>query len=331
MQHYIQQATAPLLTTIQTLQAQLQHMQQQQQQTTTPSTSVAAAASTSASTSTGTAIRSRKVVHPEKYKGEPGKYVLIHITALEDYFVSLGLQDDAEKLKTATELHAGKAQEWWFNLARLKQRPTTWEEYKALLVERFQGIQSDMVAFTQLETFKQTGSVNDYASDFETLAVLAGYDGTNARDNLYLQRKFITGLKYKIRNKVWDLKPATFEAARKLALEQEAFFATNKQLDDGASTSKGQSSSKDRPNRSAISSAPVPMELGAAEAKTSTRGPNGPARGDRLVLPRADISPEEEKYRRENKLCIYCGRPNHVAKDCRRRLAEARARAMNTR
>lgn len=325
VQSTVQQATGSLTSHIHHLQAEVQQLRQSNHSL---SQQVAASSSTpratSASTSSGTAVRSRKVVHPDKYGGEPGAHVLVHLTAMEDYFASLNLTDEKEMLNSAAELHTDKAKMWWFNMGSLEQRPTTWEGYKTLLKKRFQGVMSDMVAFTQLEQHKQTTSVSAYASQFETYAVLAGYNAQKPDDNLYLRRRFIVGLKFGVRNKVMDKNPATFEDALTAAFQEESRYATNKQLDDGpSSSSKGHSHS--RPNHSATSTGPAPMELGAAEVHSGR--PNGQARGDRPRLPRANISEEELKRRRDNNLCIYCGSPKHKIKDCGKRLEDAKTMA----
>lgn len=321
VQSTVQQATGPLNSHIQSLQAELQQLRQSNQSLAQQVAASSAPRTTSASTSSGTITRTRKVVHPDKYGGEPGQHVLVHLTAMEDYFASLKLKDETEMLEAAAELHTGAAKTWWYNLSHLNKRPTTWKDYKDLLRKRFLGVMSDMVAFTQLENLKQTSTISAYASDFETLAVLAGYDAQKPDDNRYLLRRFTVGLKFAVRNKVMDKSPACYEDALSVALAEESKQATNRQLDDRPSSSKAHSSS--RASNSASSTGPTPMELGAAEF--NSKRPNGQARGDKPRLPRANISEEELKRRKDNNLCIYCASPSHKIRDCSKRLADAKA------
>lgn len=54
-------------------------------------------------------------------------------------------------------------------------------------------------------------------------------------------------------------------------------------------------------------SGPSPMDIGAV--RTATDRPKSPGRGP--------LSAEERQNRIDNRLCFYCGKPNHVSKNCR--------------
>jgi len=260
--------------------------------------------------------RSRRVVPPEKYKGERGNKVLLHLTALQDYFVSLNLNSDDEKLLAAIELHADAALVWWHNLSQLNQRPATYADYEVALKRQFEGANSVQVAFTELERLNQTGTVEAYVLQFESLSVQAEYDSRNPAINHHLKLKFQQGLRRKIRAEVMSKSPASYEAARDLALTQEAIYNTWRSFEEGYSKSSASSRSQGG------SSSNTPMELGAAEVKHD-KYPKGLG-GKQPPFPRADISKEEEQRRRANGLCIYCAAKGHITRECPKRQEDAK-------
>ena len=272
----------------------------------------------------------RKVLPPAKYAGENGIQVRYHIAALEGYFRALQLTDPDEQVLAAVELHTGDATSWWYNLAILGNHPETFEEYKTMLLDRFEGMDCELLAFTDLEGLKQVGTVESYIVQFESLAIQAKYNAERAEDNRHLKNKFLVGLKPAVRRHVITQKAATYETAKSAAMDMDTINYTNRRFEpdhkqgnssrsysgavkSGASTSAGSSSS--------------PMDLGAATTGRQSTTPKELGHGNKLRLPMANISKETEEDRRSKGLCMYCGAKGHAARNCKKRHADALALA----
>lgn len=264
----------------------------------------------------------RKVIAPDFYKGEQGSAVVHHLVLASSYVRCLGLTGDREKIDAAVELLRGEALTWWLNLVAGQQAPATWELYTAALVSRFHGANAEFAAQCQFDDLRQLTTVDTFVTQFESLGIQAGYDNTAPAMAKHLKFKFLRGLKEGIRSRVMTQNPADYDAAKALALQQEAILLCARSMDRPRSPSPY---SRTTYAQAAAPPRTTPMELGAIQERRATPGkvrPGG-SNGSRLQLPRADIPRAEYERRRREGLCVYCGEKGHLAGACPRRFADA--------
>ncbi|KAK4683623.1 hypothetical protein P7C73_g6615, partial [Tremellales sp. Uapishka_1] len=150
----------------------------------------------------------------------------------------------------------------------------------------------------KLKSLRQTKSVTSYSTEFTRYSAYLHW-GDEA-----LRHAYFDGLKEDVKDKLLtpnefaslaDLVDASIKwdnllYQRRRSVVPRAFAQT--------STIVTQSRQTVPPSRP-VSTTHVPMEIDAVQPRFSP------------------LTPEEREHRFKNKLCMYCGKPGHVAKDCR--------------
>jgi hypothetical protein len=200
---------------------------------------------------------------------------------------------DQLRVLTAVSFLQGNAMTWWRALIGV-QDPTTvpWIDFVQRLRDEFLPVNAVKVASDKLERLKQTGSVANFVKEFRTLALQI--PDLSAAEKL---RRFLSGLKSRVRMEVDLRNPATVEEAVTLA----------ERIDDLTYQASRRSPGSSSFSVAAQDSRP-PMDL-SSMSLNNTRRPNKFSK----------LTPEErEKLRRENR-CFYCREVGHSAVKCPRK------------
>ncbi|KAJ9543643.1 hypothetical protein OSB04_023350 [Centaurea solstitialis] len=136
------------------------------------------------------------------------------ITRAEVYFEVQGTPSNV-KVKLA-KLSMEGATIHWFNLLWATTENLTWERFKQALIERYGGRQSDN-PFEELKDLNQTGSVDEFITEFEYISSQV----SRLPEEQYLGY-FLGGLRPEIRLRVRTFNPMNRVQAMKLARDVES-------------------------------------------------------------------------------------------------------------
>ena len=192
---------------------------------------------------------------PEPYDGRRDCLVVnTWLYKVEKYLVLAGIANpavplnDANQILFASTFLTGTAAVWWYTLVQSGQTPTTWNEFKAAMVEEFVPEHHVRRARERLRKLKQTHSVSKYLSDFRNM-VLTIPDITEEEKFV----KFCSELRYEVRLEVIKSTATTFNEAARIALRVDsALWAAGNFTGFSAGSGSG-------------SNIPTPMEIGNIE------------------------------------------------------------------
>ena len=173
------------------------------------------------------------------------------------------------------------------------ERLTTWESFKAALVEQFSPVDPIKVARDQLADLQQETSVREYTSRFRHLCTII----TNISEAEKLDR-YVRGLKPRTRREVELREPPvrTFAAASKIAERVDSNLG---RIFPGTQQSI------------VPANGPVPMELGMMARHTSDDDDYSSQ-----TEPHGRLTTEEREHRKAHGLCFYCGSDKHLRQGC---------------
>lgn len=122
-------------------------------------------------------------------------------------------------LTTVASLHMDENAESWLQVYKLKVGLGSWQEFMVAVQEKF-GAYDYQHAIDELLDLQQTGSVVEYAGEFEALQYQITMHDLGMGD-VYFISQFIKGLKPELRYQVQGQVPAIMERAVRLAEIQE--------------------------------------------------------------------------------------------------------------
>jgi hypothetical protein len=202
---------------------------------------------------------------------------------------------------TAASLHFEDKAAKWLQVYRKQHGITLWPQFVTAVEQQF-GSHEFRDALTELTELSQTGSVEEYTAQFESLQFDVAMHNT-AYDELFFVNHFTRGLKPEIRDAVQSQVPDTMHRAIMLArIHQRVLDRTKAKF---RKLSSGKSSS--------VSSFP----------KSESR----PSSSSTLWRER-----QIRDYRKAHGLCFHCGEkfdPTHVASCPKRGSAQVHAVALN--
>ena len=222
--------------------------------------------------------------------------------------------DDKTKLAYAVNLLENEAYEWVKPalLADVDKKPEyvqTWAAFRKEFFKMFSDVDIKEVSYQRIQALRQTGSASTYANEFRRHSLNLDWNDEPLRQH------FFGGLKSEVKDKV--LSPTDFTDLNALIesaikwdnlLYQRRKDPNNTKANDRPNTDKQpwhkplmQNQFKPQPWINGpparnLGTGPAPMDIG------TIRGP---------------LSQEEKERRRTNRLCFYCGKPNHTAMECR--------------
>jgi hypothetical protein len=204
---------------------------------------------------------------------------------------------------TSATMHMKDNAGRWAEVQRLKGALSSWEEFMAAVEAKF-GAYDYPHALNELLELRQTGSVEEYVSAYESLQFVIEMHNTGY-DNMFFITQFTRGLKPEIAVVVQSQLPQTMETAVRIAKVQEQL------LDKGKLRyTKQQYPPKTYPNS-------VPKLDSKVQATAPTQ-----------------LSKERQKrdFCRANNLCFYCSEPfdsTHLAKCAKRPRSHMNAIVVN--
>lgn len=153
---------------------------------------------------------------------------------------------DLNRITFASSYFSGNAAVWWFNIVQSVAAPTTWDNFKELVIKEFIPADHTRRAREKLRKLKQLGSVEKYVAEFRNtiLAISDMHEGEKTD-------RFVQGLKYGVKVEVMKSGVETFDECARIAMNV-----------DNAIWSAKRESSSSFPSRDAGPSRPVPMEIG---------------------------------------------------------------------
>ena len=272
--------------------------------------------------------RQPKIANPEKYGGDKESLRDFLATCRSVFIIrSADYDTDTKKILFIGNLLTGPARTWF----RVQEENATslmvnYEEFVTGLKDLFGDPNAQTTAQNKLRVLTQgRGSVANYTSHFMNLIFDSGYD-IEAR-----KACFYNGLSDEVKDglALTEL-PNDLTALIKMAtkLDNRLFDRRRSAIRNRIPTSPPMT-----PPQRTVTWKPA-LTTNSWKPKTIFPRPNGssgptPMDLDKTTHVRA-ITPEERTRRMDNKLCLYCGKPNHIAVDCPNKNAKVRAATRST-
>ena len=248
-----------------------------------------------------------KLPDPRTFDGSRTSRALTnHLYDVKQHFKvdPLKFPTDDLKIVFAASFLKDTARTWYQTLDDSPTGPpwSTFEQYEEQLQSNFSEINPLDYWLNKWDNLSQRSSVSAYLADFN--AVAAHLDLTDQIKMHHFRRN----LKDEVLNQLALLpEPTTFDDLVKLSNQIDGRLFAQRRSKNTPSTS----SNKPRPTGSNVKAhrAPAPVNV-----SISTPGPV-PMQLDNTQR-RGPLTEAEKQRRRDNKLCLYCGEPGHIANVC---------------
>ena len=236
------------------------------------------------------------------------------------------------KIGYAGSFLGGPPSDWWHTLFQRYEESqtngttppvglTSFSEFANALTNSYGDPDLTGTMERELRTLRQTSSVAAYAADFQRIAGFLIAAGWNDRP---LLSNFRANLKDNIKNVLVHEKPFPTTLQEMIAATIRIDNREHEKIMDRKvpTHQSGTQNNQSRPHQNgpnrlqltappnpATSTLPLPVVTPAANNDGTT-----PMELD--AFERRTLTDSEKEFRRSNKLCLYCGSPNHRVADC---------------
>lgn len=124
---------------------------------------------------------------------------------------------DESRIMFASSYLTSTAASWWYTVIQAGRTPTTWEEFRSMILSEF--VPEDHVrrARDRLRRLKQTSSVSKYIAEFRNCVLMINDVSAGERFD-----RFVQGLKKEVRLEVLKSQASEFEEATRIALRVDS-------------------------------------------------------------------------------------------------------------
>lgn len=124
---------------------------------------------------------------------------------------------DQNKISFASSYLTGNAAIWWYQLVNASNIPSTWDEFRAVLMTEFIPADHKRRARDKLRRLKQTSSVEKYLSEYPNSTLQIGDMNEGEKVD-----RFVEGLKFNVRVEVLKTNSNSFEECARIALNVDS-------------------------------------------------------------------------------------------------------------
>ena len=299
-----------------------------------------------------------KVRKPDPFDGSDPHKLQTFLTQLSIVFRSdrRSYANDETKVLYAISYLKGTALAWFEPDLHDHRKDPDWLGDYDLFVEtlekNFGVLNSQGHAVLRLERLRMDSGQNclKYLTEFARLAPLTGWNDTALNNQLY------KGLPERLKNAITNGGKPTTVAGMRAAIQKydHRYWERQEEIRDersskpagktssssksgsssnnsGSSNSASTSSGSNSNNKS--SSKPSNSGSGKGSSQSSKSNSGNKAKSDPKLGNDGKLTQEERQRRIDNKLCLFCGGPGHMPKDCpspKSSASQAKARAANT-
>ena len=262
-----------------------------------------------------------KPAKPSTFDGKSREFdVVTWISEVERYFGAAGVNyaTDVKCLPYAVSLLKGDASIWWDNYVQMssvgdEQKISYWIELKEAIKAQFQPANVSQNARDRLAELRQdTRSVLSYTAEFNKLCIRIEDIAESEKLD-----KYIRGLKPTIRKDVRLENPRHLVEAVRIAQTVDNIEWSERRLNYKSSTQYTNRANYRGPAPMEVNNVNVEQNQESETFESDDESESNYEEHNVNVIQnrsnnrkRLDLSPEEYKRRKDNRLCFKCGQPN---------------------
>jgi hypothetical protein len=237
------------------------------------------------------------------------------------------LPTDQDKcIYMASFFEEGAAKQWYISICISQTHLLdSFEDFRNEFQAHFGNPNVATSAKYKIDALSQTGSVASYAARYFELLVHVDWSEQTKIDTFY--RKLKPTVKDIISYTPVDKRPKTFKKYVDFCIDIDN-RVHEREVERRHEAKPTNTVKSSNPSRNTNNSSFSPCVPPTSSSSSSTLPPGEPMEIDatKTGKPRGPLTPEERQHRKDLKLCLYCGGPNHDAKSCPNMLEAAKKR-----
>lgn len=256
---------------------------------------------------------------PPDFRGKTEENIEAWLHRVETFAVSEGLEEHEVTNMASTYLD-GPALDWWLNILKIQQRTAEdipWKEFKNVCKKKWIKRDARQTAFTELSRIRQTGSIEEYNREFETILVPLSADF--AAEDLKIHY-YLKGLKPRTAQQAAQTNYHTLEDAMEGVTRMEHAAEMQTKRDEAGPKSKPFSRPFRRrlPRQRFRSSPPKARRLFSMRTEQEAQSTVAQRQGLENIWTEAVRVYGSDKAHRlfEEQRCLRCAKKGHQARDC---------------
>lgn len=124
---------------------------------------------------------------------------------------------DDNRIMFASSFMTGTAASWWYTIVQSGRTPSSWEQFRMLVLNEFVPADHVRRARDKLRRLRQTSSVSKYLADFRNCILMIDDMSEGERFD-----RFVQGLKHEVRLEILKTQVSEFEEAARIALRVDS-------------------------------------------------------------------------------------------------------------